>query len=354
MFKRLKHILNRVGSPELDWVQVEVTSHCNAKCVYCPNSLIARKRHMPLGLFKALLPYLVYTDLVYLQGWGEPLLNQSIFEMISECKKKGKRVGFTTNGMLLNDENTRKLVDLDLDIVCVSLAGTNPHTHNRIRKGTDFLKIISNIERLETLKAIKGRSKPSVHVAYLMMNSNFDEISKLVELSKSLDVKELVASNLTLIIDPVLWSEALFNIPEKYSYYIEKLEELAKAAQQSDLSFAYHRPVLEGELKSCSENVTNSCVIGVDGDVSPCVFMLPTLSQPSDIDNPKPMGHIFKEKPVALSSLSFGNIGTNSLTRIWNQKEYLLFRQFFEYDKPSIMSISAPQNCLSCYKGLVI
>ena len=351
MFKRIKKMFDRLGSPELDWVQVEITSHCNANCIYCPNHLIAPKQHMPFDLFKHLLPYLVYTDLVYLQGWGEPLLNTAIFEMISACKKKGKRVGFTTNGMLLTDETIRKLVDLEVDIICISLAGTRPDTHNRIRKGTDFSKIIANIKRLQAIKAQKKSPAPAVHIAYLMLDRNFDDVSTLVELAKSLNVKEVVASNLTLIIDTGLWPEALFNVPEKYAYYTKTLEAVAEEARKSRLSFAYHLPNLEREMKSCNENVISSCVIGVKGDVSPCVFMVPTLLQTTGSEE-KPVCHIFKGNQIPLSFLSFGNISAQSLTRIWNQEAYVSFRKLFDPENPDLAHIPESQNCLTCFKGL--
>ena len=282
MFRRLRKILDKMDSPELDWIQVEVTSHCNAACVYCPNSLFTKRQHMPLQLFNHLMPYLVYTDLVYLQGWGEPLLNSDLFDMIRMCKSKGKRVGFTTNGMLLNDENIRKIIDLDLDILCVSLAGVEPDTHNPIRSGTDFLKILANLDRLSQMKAKSGSSHPSIHIAYLLLVDNFREIKKVVELGKTFDVKEIVASNLTLIIKKSLYSQALFHHPDKWQFFINILEEVVTEAQQADLTFSYSNPVPEEKVIHCSENVCNSCVVSVDGSISPCVFTSPTLSQTAD------------------------------------------------------------------------
>ena len=78
MMKWLQKQLDKIGSPELDWVQVEVTTHCNSACVYCPRDRLAlhwENTHMSLETFSKLMPFLNYTQLIYLQGWGEPLLN---------------------------------------------------------------------------------------------------------------------------------------------------------------------------------------------------------------------------------------------------------------------------------------
>ena len=160
----------------MDWVQVEVTTLCNGACIYCPHTLMGKgwtNKQMPIDLFHKLVPFLRYTDLVYLQGWGEPLLNNDIFEMIRICKDRGKRTGFTTNGMLLTEDTIRKLVDLELDIIGISLAGTTAPTHNQIRKGTDFNKLVSNLELLCKIKAERKTHLPAVHLAYLMLRSNF-------------------------------------------------------------------------------------------------------------------------------------------------------------------------------------
>ena len=107
---------------------------------------------MSLDIFREIVPYFKNTGLVYLQGWGEPLLNENIFQMIQLCKMKDKLVGFTTNGLLLDEKIISTLIDLKLDILCVSLAGTTRATHNRIRKGNSFDQIISNLILLRQLK----------------------------------------------------------------------------------------------------------------------------------------------------------------------------------------------------------
>ena len=344
--------LDKLGSPELDWVQVEVTSRCNAACIYCPQPLLYRKQHMPFSLFKQLLPYLGYTNLVYLQGWGEPLLNPDLFDMIHACKGKNKRVGFTTNGMLLSEDVIRRLIDLETDIISVSLAGTSPATHNRIRRGTDLTKIIENLERLQRIKTEKGTEYPALHFSYLMLAANIHELKGVVEPAKRLGAEQVVCSNLTLIADEAMWPEALLNREEEEERFAGVLEGIAEEARRENLIFAYGSPILQNQPAHCSENIRSSCVVNVTGEVSPCVFSSPTLSQPDTQNGFKPLLHIFRKKPVSCSSISFGNIGKESLTRIWNKKEYEQFRSFHDPDTPKtgINGLPVPQSCASCYK----
>ena len=358
MFEWLQRALEKIGSPELDWVQVEVTTRCEASCTYCPNTLFRSQwkgEHMSVRLFCQLVPYLRYTGLVYLQGWGEPLLNNDIFEMIAICKRRGNRVGFSTNGMLLTEDIVRQLVDLRLDILGVSLAGTTAATHNRIRKGTNFDKVISNLERLLKIKASKGSEVPNVHLAFLMLKSNFAELKEIVPLAKSTGAAQIVASNLTLILDPNLAVEAIFNDEQQMDVYCNTLEQIKENAIQDGLVFDYHGPRPDDHSVGCRENVHQACVVCVDGDVVPCVYTNPMLGKASQRPH-KPLSHyFFRGQDLPLKPMSFGKIGNESLTRIWDKKCYKNFRCLFAAEierDPEQTLLQLPQPCVACYKRL--
>ena len=308
-----------------------------------------------MDLFDNVTSFFKYTNMVYLQGWGEPLLNNDIFEMIRVCKDRGKLTGFTTNGMLLTEDTIRKLVDLDLDIIGISLAGTTAPTHNRIRRGTDFSKVISHLETLDKIKAEKKTRLPSVHLSYLMLRSNFHELKDILTLAKRVGAKQIVASNLTLIIDPELSSEAIFNDIVRIDYYRDTLDEIRYEAANENIIFDYHGPGLDDDSLCCRENVRHACVINVEGEVVPCVFNDPVLCENRELGDDKPRHYIFKDQSFQLRSMSFGNISNESLMRIWNKKEYTKFREHF---KPKItrsleqILSEMPQCCVKCYKRL--
>ena len=107
----------------LDWIQVEISSYCNASCVYCPHTAYKdnwQNRCLPLEIFKKLVPAFAKTKLIYLQGWGEPFTNPHFFDMLTLAKNAGCMVGTTTNGTLLNTEIIERLVAEGLDIICFS------------------------------------------------------------------------------------------------------------------------------------------------------------------------------------------------------------------------------------------
>ena len=358
MFKWAKRQLDRISSPTLDWVQVEITTHCNGSCIYCPHTIMRNQwvnRHMPVELFNKLIPFIGYTDLVYLQGWGEPLLNNNFFEMVRTCKALGKRVGFTTNGMLLTEDTIQTLVELQLDIIGISLAGTTARTNDRIRKGSNLDKVISHLELLRKIKAEKKSQAPAVHLAYLMLRSNFHELKDILHIARKVGAKQIVASNLTLIVDPKLSSEAIFNDTERMDYYRNTLEEIKQRAAREKIIFDYHGPGLEEASVCCRENVRQACVINIEGEVVPCVLTNPVLCGNREAPHGKTSRYTFKDQSFPLRGMSFGNIRNESLTRIWNKKEYLKFRDLFDPQKagkPEQIHSKMPERCVKCYKRL--
>jgi len=52
MFKWFKKQLDKIGGLTLDWVQVEVTTHCNGACIYCQHTLMKNRwtgKQMSIG-----------------------------------------------------------------------------------------------------------------------------------------------------------------------------------------------------------------------------------------------------------------------------------------------------------------
>jgi MoaA/NifB/PqqE/SkfB family radical SAM enzyme len=352
-------MFNKTIQPALDWIQVEITTKCNAQCIYCPHLYFKETRDMPMKIFYGIASCLSNTNLVYLQGWGEPLLNDNLFRMIEFCKMKDKLVGFTTNGQLLEEKIIVELIDLKLDILCVSLAGTTSPTHNRLRKGNDFDQIISNLNLLRELKKQKNASKPNLHIAYLMLESNFEEMRNIILLVQKLGAKQVIASNLTLITGKKLFAEALFNNKQNYDYYSSVLEQIKKEALKKDIIFFYHNPIPSPFLSelNCSENICNALVIDVDGNVSPCVFTMPSLNKNLIINDNKIPSHYFQNQVFPLKEKRFGNIESESLFEIWNKKSYSAFRNYFDKTIEAILDskiFERPECCAKCYKGLAL
>ena len=179
------------SKPRFDWLQLEVTTYCNAMCGYCPHAVYGDKwqnRHMSLETFKKLLPYLQKTGHVHLQGWGEPLLNPDFFVMVKLAKKAGCRVGTTTNGMLVDDTTAERIVASGIDVIAFSLAGAGER-NDASRGGTGLEAVLAGIKRLQKEKERTGAREPAVHVAYMLLRSSLEDLGRLPDLLEDRGVR---------------------------------------------------------------------------------------------------------------------------------------------------------------------
>lgn len=329
--------LNPLMRPKLDWLQVEVTSYCNAACVYCPHTVYQGQwtsRHMSLATFAKLLPSFARTRLVYLQGWGEPLLNPDFFSMVSMAKDAGCQVGTTTNGMLLDDGKIRRLVESGLDLVAFSLAGVGEH-HEVCRRGTSFTAVVAAIQTLNRAKADLGRAKPAINIAYMLLRSGLPDLEKLPTALQGLGVDQVVISTLDFVASRELAKEALSpGTDQEYTALKSQLAGLVEQGKGCGLDFHFHLNPPGRRRQACTENMQRALVVAADGAVSPCVFTNLPVSGVNYVANGI-------ERPYR--RLTFGNIKEMGLPAIWSQKAYAQFRRSFYEGR-----LAAP--CQSCPK----
>jgi len=286
---------------------------------------------MSLEMFKHIATAFKMADMIFLQGWGEPFLNERLFEMIEIVKGAGCKVGLTTNGMALDPEKIDRLVDLRLDILGISLAGTRSETHNRLRAGTDFEHITRSLMDMKEKKAQKNTSLPKVHLAYIMLRSNFEDLREIINYAETVGSKDIVCSNLNFCPSPGLRKEAIFLDDSKRNYYEETLKDLKASAKENGADFFFYSPfLLDRMLSVCPESILKSLYISHDGSVSSCVFTNIPISGKEEPN--------YKEgrKGSFPKSIIYGNISHQGLSQIWNSNPYKDFRHTFEVRQESI------------------
>jgi MoaA/NifB/PqqE/SkfB family radical SAM enzyme len=342
---------NREPERPFEAFQVEVTTRCNLKCVMCPVTVLAAHwpaRDMQWETFERAAEAFPRTKWVYLQGWGEPLLHRRIFDMIARAKQAGCRAGFTTNGTRLTRDTGARLLDAGLDLLAVSIAGASAATHEAIRAGSDFARLLENLRGF--LRQRRG-AKPKVEIFYLMTRTNLAELPRAVELAAGLGADELVATNLDYVMTPGL--DALRAYGEGLP--ARALEQARTAARRAGIAFRPY-PLEFREMAVCDLNPLKILYIAADGSVSPCVYT--SLAGQSD------MPRVFEGRALSVPVVSFGNLNAQPLTEIWEGAAYREFRAAFaaRVRGASRMvlgalaggaeeeEVQAPQACRTCPK----
>jgi MoaA/NifB/PqqE/SkfB family radical SAM enzyme len=332
-----------------DWLQIEVSSHCNAACEYCPVTHHRYSRGAGFiddETFSNLEGTFPSADLVFLQGWGEPLLHPHFFTLVRKVKAAGTRVGFATNGILLTAENVQHLLETGVDVMAVSLAGTRAATHERLRKGCDFGRIDTALKELKREKKALDRAHPGVHVAFTLLRSNWQELNELPRLALEWGADQVVVSNLTLVINEQLERESLLLDPDLWPEVRARLDEVRQEAAERGIGLHYYEPDFVRPQPTCPENVVASCFVSHRGDVAPCVLANLGSTPGSDVR------FRFRGSTYTPSRLAFGNVNQQSLADIWRTDAARSFR--YSHKRRLLAAHPAqeqlPEPCDRCYK----
>ncbi|MFO8174196.1 MAG: radical SAM protein [Longimicrobiales bacterium] len=377
---RFRAAWQRLQPFELDWIQVEVSARCQGRCRYCPVHRLSGKREPELmtpDTFRRLLPALSAAKLVYLQGWGEPLLHPDFWEMVRQVGRTGAGVGFTTNGALLGPANRRALLESPVEILAVSLAGAAAETHDRFRPGSPLAAVDRNLEALKREAVEAGSSPPNLHLAYLLMADNLDELPEAVALARHWGATQMVVSQLSLILDREMEDQSLLVRRDLWPRAREVVAEARKRArgavgkgseeegskEQDPGGLVFPRSTVEPSPETgmvlhvhgfhtreanpaCTENVLRSCFISARGQVSPCVMTNLGLRAGTRAT------HRFQGRDLPIRSLEFGNLREASLEEIWRGKEARAFRRTFRHRiwQGTRGREGLPESCRECHK----
>ncbi len=323
MIRRLARWWDLQRMPMLDWIQVEITSRCNAHCTYCPRTAYGANwvsRDISPDLFERLLPVFASSKLIHLQGWGEPFLHEHFHSMVARAKKAGCRVSTTTNGMLLDRENITRLVAGGIDHLTFSLAGIGAR-NDAVRRGTGFETVFRAIAEVAAVKKERHSETPAVNVAYLLLRSQLSSLEEIVPALEGRGIENIIVSTLDFVPSRDLESERITpKNEEEYQELKVKLDGLVAGGRRTGLSVHYRLADPGKKKRTCTENVGRALVVSADGAVSPCVFTNIPASGVTRIE---------EGCEETYERLAFGNVRDAPLPAIWRGEPYDSFRRSF-------------------------
>lgn len=132
---------------------LSITNVCNLECLHCIQKSFKKnpkykQRFMKWEIYKRTIDEIAENKIILLRhsSDGESLLHPDFLKMIIYAKKKGiKPVNLTTNGLLLTEDLSKKLLKTGLDIVDVSLDAFTKKTYEKIRRGSNYNRVLGNV-----------------------------------------------------------------------------------------------------------------------------------------------------------------------------------------------------------------
>jgi MoaA/NifB/PqqE/SkfB family radical SAM enzyme len=282
----------RIVPDVLRKVHVEITSHCNLDCAMCVrHGWQDAIGHMPLARFERLLEGLPSVSADHLtlafSGFGEPLVHPAWQDMMRLARGGQHRVELITNGLLLDADVARTLVDLGIAQVTVSVDGGDAAAYARMR-GADLEGALGAVRRL--LEARRHTRRPlSIGVAAVATRSNVASLPTLVDWADDLKLDFVSISNLVphteemageILWERTGWASVFHRAAWRPRVLVGRFDAepftrpLAAAIWGRGLSYpAPHAD--EGAWRNrCRFAHEGMCAVAWDGRVAPCLSLL--------------------------------------------------------------------------------
>lgn len=167
----------------VSWI---INNDCNLRCKHCyPESgpkfrnekVLTREEIRKMAdSIKTINP-----DMVFISG-GEPFMCPNLFEYLEEAKRIAKKeMSMCTNGLFITEDNAKKLKEVGMNCVSMSVCNPIPEKEDAFRGGKDI------IEKVKLAAKILKNEGIYVTIDMTVTSYNKDYIKNFVELASSMN-----------------------------------------------------------------------------------------------------------------------------------------------------------------------
>ncbi len=181
------------------FISLETNNHCNANCLFCrnekgdlhdanPNGSGIAKGIMPTSMAKNIIDQLSkYALIAVLYTNGEPLLHADLTNLVDYATKKNLSTMIATNGLALDENKSKALLESGIDFIKIALSGYTQKTYQvQVRNG-DVEKVKTNIQNLVRINNALGQ-KTIIMIDYILYKFNASELKSIKNFCNSLGI----------------------------------------------------------------------------------------------------------------------------------------------------------------------
>jgi MoaA/NifB/PqqE/SkfB family radical SAM enzyme len=318
-------------------IYVEITNKCNLTCATCMRNVWnTGYGEMSAETYKRILSGLEGLQPkpeLFFGGYGEPLSHPACLDMIEQAKTAGHSVSLISNGILLTEQVIRRLIELKLDKLWVSLDGASPECYADVRLGDALPVVIENLTRLRMEKyQAFGYSMwagvPKLGIAFVAMRRNIHDLAEVIKLGTRLGAMEFSISNVLAhnaeLFDENLYLQSMNLAPSPQLSPLVHMPLMDVNEQTSNALTALlkgmnrlelHGSLLNQNTDQCPFVERGSMSIRQDGKVSPCLPLLYTHT------------YFLGDRERSSKEYFVGDIHENELPHIWNNVSYMELRK---------------------------
>jgi MoaA/NifB/PqqE/SkfB family radical SAM enzyme len=340
MFTKLANIFKKTHR-DFEAFQIEVSTYSSLECRVCPRDIFGERwifQNMSMETFEKIGRFIHLTQWVSFYGWGDPMENEHIFSMIRLAKEKECLTGLSTNGTHLNDALSGQLLSTGLDLMVVFLEAATHAVQESLVAGSDFRRILEQVERFVRLRNDRGSETPKVKLSFPMTRMNMKELPGVVPVAAKMGVDEVIFHNLDYLPDEQCNILRAFYHESPTAAFEQSLAEIRRLGKELNLSVKTF-PLKVEEKLVCEHNPHIRAFFSADGAVAPCPYL--RIPKKGDIRR------IFMNREIHVPQTFFGSIREEDFLSIWNKDSYRQFREIFEERKKAETNVVQLSDVLS-------
>ncbi len=247
--------------------QIDLTYRCNERCVHC---YLDHDDHgeMTTAEIKDLLDQMAATGVFFVTfSGGEIMMRRDFFEIVEYARSLAFSVKLKTNAVLIREKEARRLRELGVEGVQISIYSHRPEVHDAITKMPGSLNKSVEAARLLHSEGLR------VTFANVLMTENSADYQAVRTLAAEIGVKSTLDPTVTPMMDG---DRSILKLNVERSQLQEVFRDPLLVKDVEEFC-APPRSATEFDLDSpsCSAGHTG-CYVSPYGDVYPCVqFPLP-------------------------------------------------------------------------------
>lgn len=320
IFRSNRIRLNRVSEHPTQ-LYLELSTYCNLSCRTCPRNAVVdfEPAHFSPELTERLLDSIAELRTlkrIVLLGYGEALCHPHFETFLARLGATGIPVVLVTNAQLVTDATIDLLIGLPVHAVYVSWDDLDDHDAIRIGSDTNITRSV-----VTELRARKSGHSPLIGVEIVALKQNYGILPRLVAAARGAGAEHVIITNLFPYLEEMR-HEILFTYKVRPQMDVRRL--LGR-----NRSLVIAKQIIT-DTCACPFIERGTLFVTANGEVVPCLELAHAHTA------------WYFEARRQHNCYPVGNIADRTLSEIWNDDDFLQFREkFIYYDFP---------DCLSCYK----
>ena len=249
-------------------VQLDLTYRCNERCIHC---YLDHDDHgeMTTAEIKDLLDQMADAGVFYLTiSGGEILMRRDFFEILEHARLRTFCVKLKTNGVLIREKEAKRLRELGVETVQISIYSHRAEVHDAITKMPGSFR-----QSIEAARFLRQEGLP-VTLANVLMTENSTDYLSVKALAAELDARYFIDPTITPMMDG---DRSILNLNVDQAALQGIFRDGALVGNVEE--FCAPPPNVDEDaldMLPCSAGHT-ACYVSPYGDVYPCVqFPLPS------------------------------------------------------------------------------